>query len=98
LRQRVKTSVILAIILVPAVIFGGWAFNLVIATIALLASMELLKMANIELVSLPSIITYIGTLSIVFHEIISGALPSDLTDLFVPIFSILLLLISTVMV
>lgn len=98
MRQRVKTSIILAVILVPAVLLGGWVFNIVIALIALLASMELLKMADLNLATVPSILTYIGTLSIVFHETISNWLPANLTDTFIPTFSILLLLISTVMI
>lgn len=98
MRQRVKTSIILAIILIPAVLLGGWTFNAVIALIGLLACMELLKMAELELMAFPSIITYIGTLSIVFHETVSKWIPTDLTDTFIPVFSILLLLISTVII
>lgn len=98
MRQRVKTSIILALILIPTVLFGGWTFNLVIAAIAVLASMELLKMADIKIYSFPSIITYVGTLSIVFHEIVSVLTPADLTDSFFPIISILLILVSTVIV
>lgn len=98
MRQRVKTSIILASILIPAVLFGGWVYNIVIASIALFGCMELLKMAKIDLNILPSYITYLGTLSIVFYESISSYIPSSLNEASIPIFSILFLLISTVII
>ena len=98
MRQRVKTSIILAAILIPAVLFGGWAYNIIIALVAIFGSMELLKMAKIDLKSFPSIITYIGILSIVFYETVSSFIPDHFGEPIIPILSVLFILISTVIV
>ena len=66
MRQRIITSIVLLVVLVPAIIIGGWPFNIVMGLIALLASIELIHMAKISRKLLPSIVTYLGTLSILF--------------------------------
>ena len=55
-------------------------------------------MANIDTKSLPSIATYIGTLSIVYYHMIASYIPEQLSDGIIPVFAVLLLLISTVIV
>lgn len=98
MRQRVKTSIVLAVLIIPAVLFGGWSYNLIIGAVALIGTMELLQMANIETKSLPAIATYIGTLSIVYYHMIASYIPEQLSDGIIPVFAVLLLLISTVIV
>lgn len=98
MRTRVKTSIILLLILVPAVIYGGWAFSLVIGGVALLGSMELLHMGKISRAIIPSLITYAGTLGIVYYDYIGELIPTHLIDGIIPIFSVLLILICTVMI
>ena len=98
MRQRVKTSIVLAVLIIPAVLFGGWSYNLIIGAVALIGTMELLQMANIDTKSLPSIATYIGTLSIVYYHMIASYIPEQLSDGIIPVFAVLLLLISTVIV
>lgn len=98
MRQRVKTSIVLAVLIIPAVLFGGWSYNIIIGAVALIGTMELLQMANIDTKSLPSIATYIGTLSIVYYHIIASYIPEQLSDGIIPVFAVLLLLISTVIV
>ena len=98
MRQRVKTSIVLAVLIIPAVLFGGWSYNLIIGAVALIGTMELLQMANIDTKSLPSIATYIGTLSIVYYHMIASYIPEQLSDGIIPVFTVLLLLISTVIV
>lgn len=97
MRQRVKTSIVLALIILPAVLIGGWPYNLIIGAIALIGSMELINMADIELTSFPSIVTYIGTLSLVYYDYITELIPTHLNEAIIPIFSVILLLISTVL-
>ena len=70
MRVRVKTSIVLAILIIPAVLVGGWAFNVLIGAIALIGSMELLQMAKMDIKSFPSMVTYLGTLSIVYFHFI----------------------------
>ena len=98
MRQRVKTSIVLAVLIIPAVLFGGWSYNLIIGAVALIGTMELLQIANIDTKSLPSIATYIGTLSIVYYHMIASYIPEQLSDGIIPVFAVLLLLISTVIV
>ena len=98
MRQRVKTSIVLAVLIIPAILFGGWSYNLIIGAVALIGTMELLQMANIDTKSLPSIATYIGTLSIVYYHMIASYIPEQLSDGIIPVFAVLLLLISTVIV
>lgn len=98
MRQRVKTSIVLAVLIIPAVLFGGWSYNIIIGAVALIGTMELLQMANIDTKSLPSIATYIGTLSIVYYHMIAPYIPEQLSDGIIPVFAVLLLLISTVIV
>ncbi|HLR88880.1 MAG TPA: phosphatidate cytidylyltransferase [Atopostipes sp.] len=96
MRQRVITSIVLLVVLVPAIIIGGWPFNIVMGLIALLGSIELIHMAKISRKLLPSIVTYIGTLSIVFFDYIAVYLPDTWSNGFIPIFSLMFLLIGTV--
>lgn len=98
MRLRVKTSIVLAILIIPAVLLGGWVFNVLIGAIALIGSMELLQMAKIDAKSFPSIVTYIGTLSIVYFQYIAKLVPNQLSDGIMPILAVLLLLVSTVMI
>ena len=98
MRQRVKTSIVLAVLIIPAILFGGWSYNLIIGAVALIGTMELLQMANIDTKSLPSIATYIVTLSIVYYHMIASYIPEQLSDGIIPVFAVLLLLISTVIV
>ena len=46
MRQRIITSIVLLVVLVPTIIIGGWPFNIVMGLIALLASIELIHMAD----------------------------------------------------
>lgn len=98
MRQRVITSIVLLVVLVPAIIVGGWPFNIVMGLIALLASVELIHMAKISRKLLPSIVTYIGTLSIVFFDYVAVYLPGNWSNSFAPVFSLMFLLICTVMI
>jgi phosphatidate cytidylyltransferase len=98
MKQRVITTIILALILVPAVLLGGWPYRIVIGLITLVAANEIIKMAEIETPVIPAIITYLGTLSVVYHDWLSGFIPAHLTVVILPLLAILLLLICTVMV
>lgn len=98
MRTRVKTSIILLLIIVPAILYGGWPFRIVIAGVAILASTELIHMAKISRAIAPSIITYIGTLSIVFYDYLVDFIPSHISNGIIPILSVLILLICTVIV
>src|SRR5699024_12420223 len=66
--------------------------------IALLASIELIRMAKINRQLLPSIVTYLGTLSIVFFEYLAVYLPDNWSNSFMSIFSLMFLLICTVVI
>lgn len=98
MRQRVITAIVLIVVLVPAIIIGGWPFNIVMGLISLLGSIELIHMAKISRKLLPSIVTYIGTLSIVFFDYIAVYLPDTWSNGFIPIFSLMFLLIGTVII
>lgn len=98
MRQRIITGIILIIALVPTVIYGGWLFNLVIALLCTIGSMEILRMAKIKRKNAPSIITYVGLLSIVFYQQIAPTIPENLTHAILPLLSIMLLLMSTVII
>lgn len=98
MRQRIITGIILIAALLPTVIYGGWLFNLVIAILCTIGSMEILRMAKIDRKIIPSIITYVGLLSIVFYDQISTIIIGNLNQAIVPLLSIMLLLMSTVIV
>lgn len=86
------------IVMGPIIFLGGWLFNFVIALICLIGAMEILRMAKIERKILPSIITYLGLLSIIFYDQLSLYIPSNLSQAILPLLSIMVLLISTVLV
>lgn len=98
MRQRVITAIVLLLAIIPAIIAGGWIFDVVIGMICILGSIELLHMAKISRRLFPSLVTYIGILSIVFYDYIAVFIPDNLTSLLVPLLSIMILLISTVLV
>lgn len=98
LRTRVITSIILLLIIVPAVLYGGWPFRLVMAGVAIIACTELIHMAKISRAIAPSVITYVGTLSIVFYDYLVDFIPGHLSNAIIPVFSVIILLICTVLV
>lgn len=98
MRQRIITGIILIAALLPAVIYGGWLFNLVIAILCTIGSIEILRMSKIDRMIVPSILTYVGLLSIIFYDQISPVIPGNLSQAIVPLLSIMLLLMSTVIV
>lgn len=98
MRQRIITGIILIAALLPTVIYGGWLFNLVIAILCTIGSIEILRMAKINRKIAPSIITYAGLLSIIFYDQISIVVPGNLNQAIVPLLSVMLLLMSTVVV
>lgn len=98
MRQRIITGIILIALLLPTVIYGGWLFNLVIAILCLIGSIEILRMAKIDRKIAPSIITYVGLLSIVFYEQFTLVIPENINQAIIPLLSVMLLLMSTVLV
>ena len=98
MRQRIITGIVLVATLVPAVIYGDWLFNLLIAILCVIGIFEILRMAKINQKPIPSIITYVGLLSIIFYDQISIVIPESLSQAIVPLLSIMLLLMSTVIV
>lgn len=98
MRQRIITGILMILVLGPTIIYGGWLFNLVIALLCLIGATELLRMAKIDRTIFPSIVTYVALLSIIFHTQIVPYIPSNLSDDSVPLVSIMVLLLSTVMV
>lgn len=98
MRTRIKTSIILLLVIVPAILIGGWAFRLVMGAIVTIACTELIHMAKISRSIAPSIITYIGTLSIVFYDYLLEFIPAHLNNAIIPLLSILFLLICTVLI
>lgn len=85
------------IILGPTIWVGGWFFNGMIAILCLLGSVELLKMAKIDRKIFPSIMTYIGLLSIIFYDQLIYYIPENFSQAVLPLLSIMLLLISTIL-
>lgn len=98
MQQRIITGIILILLLGPTIFLGGWIFNLMIALLCLIGATEILRMANISRKSFPSIITYIGLLSIIFYEPLAAFIPNNLSEAIVPLVSIMVLLLSTVLV
>lgn len=98
MRKRIITSIVLLLIIVPAIFYGGWPFRLVMGAVVIIAATELIHMAKISRAIAPSMITYIGTLSIVFYDYLAGFIPEHLSHAIIPILSLILLLICTVLV
>lgn len=98
MQQRIITGVILILILGPTIFIGGGLFNFVIAALCIIGATEILRMAKIEWTIFPSVITYIALLSIIFHDQFSLYIPNNLSQAIVPLFSIMVLLISTVII
>lgn len=98
MRTRIITSIVLLIVLVPAVIYGGWVFNVLIGLVALMGSMELIHMAKISRRIVPSFITYLGVFSVVYFDFIADLIPDHLMSGILSILAILLLLICTVII
>lgn len=98
MRQRIITGIILIAALLPTVVYGGWIFNSVIAILCIIGSIEILRMAKINRRTVPSIATYIGLLSIIFYDQISTLIPGNFNQAIVPLISIMVSLMSTVLV
>lgn len=98
MRQRIITGVVLLLVLAPAVFYGGWLFNLAIALLCTIGSMEILRMAQIKRKILPSIITYLGLLSIIFYKQTVMVFSENVSHFNLPMLAIMVLLISTVIV
>lgn len=60
MKQRILTAIVALIVFVPFVIIGGWPFTLMIYAIATIGLFELLRMRDIELFSVPGILTWIA--------------------------------------
>lgn len=82
----------------PTIFIGGWIFNLVIAFLCIIGATEVLRMAKIKRNIFPSVLTYIGLLSIIFYSQLTPYIPSNLSQAFVPLLSIMVLLVSTVII
>ncbi len=98
MRQRIITGIVLILLLVPTIFYGGWLFNLVVALLCVIGAFELLRMAKMSRKSVPAMITYIGLLSVIFFDQIALNIPNHLSQGIVPLLSIMLLLMSTVLV
>lgn len=98
MRTRIITSIVLLVILVPAILYGGWPYSILIGLVTLLGSMELIHMAKISRRIIPSFITYIGVFGMVYFDYIANILPTHLMDGIIPILSVVFLLICTVIV
>jgi len=98
LRQRVITSIFLLLVIIPAVLYGGLPYNLVIAAVITIGTTELIHIAKISRAIIPSFITYLGTLSIVFFDHIAAFIPAHLNNGLLPLFALILLLICTVLI
>lgn len=98
MRQRVITALVLLLIILPPVFYGGWLYSALIGIIILIGSTELIHMAGISRNSIPAFITYLGTLSVVYFDYISEFIPARLNSGIVPILLIMLLLICTVLI
>lgn len=98
MRTRIITSIVLLIVLGPAVIYGGWPFNILIGLVVLIGSMELIHMAKISRRIIPSFVTYLGVFSIVYYDFLADFIPDHLMSGSILILAILFLLICTVMI
>ncbi|MDN6161676.1 MAG: phosphatidate cytidylyltransferase [Atopostipes sp.] len=98
MRQRIITGIIMILVLGPTIFIGGPVFNGVIAFLCIVGITEILRMAKIDRTTFPSIITYIALLSIIFNDQLSSYIPSQLNQAFVPLLSIMVLLVSTVLI
>lgn len=82
----------------PTIFIGGWIFNLVITLLCIIGATEVLRMAEIKRNIFPSILTYIALISIIFYDQLALYIPSNLSQAFVPLLSIMVLLVSTVII
>ena len=98
MRQRIITAIILLVVVLPPIYYGGLIYKILIGLVAFLASMELIDMAKINRKSIPSILTYFGTLSIVFFDDINNIISEYLNAGMIQMLFIMLLLICTVFV
>lgn len=98
MRQRIITGLFMILILGPTVFIGGWTFNLIIALLCIVGATEIFRMAKMNHLSFPSIITYLSILSIIFYDQLSPNIPDNLSDAIVPLLSIMVLLVSTVLI
>ena len=60
MKQRIITAIVALVVFVPFVVIGGWPFTLMIYAIATIGLFELLRMRDIELLSVPGILTWIA--------------------------------------
>ena len=98
MRTRIITSIVLLFVLGPAVLYGGWVFNILMVLVALIGSMELIHMAKISRRIIPSFVTYLGVFSIVYFDFITNFIPEYLMSGSLTILTILFLLICTVVI
>lgn len=100
MKQRIVTAVIAAAIFIPFVIIGEWPFTLVVYLLATVGLFEILRMKDIQIFSIPGILTWIALAVILLPNEYSGNLESILnySKIEVAFLVVLLLLIYTVVV
>lgn len=59
MKQRIITAVVAIVLFTPFVLIGGWPFTLAIYLIATIGLFELLRMREINLFSIPGLITWL---------------------------------------
>lgn len=100
MKQRIITAIIAILLFAPFIILGGWPFTLVIYLIATVGLFELLRMREINLFSVPGLITWIILAVLLVPSTMESTLfdPIGLSKIELTFAAILLLLIYTVVV
>ncbi len=97
MKQRIVTAVIAAAIFLPIVIYGGGLFIVLTYLLASIALFELLKMRNLELFSVPGIISLILLWIFLLPKQFLGILENaDYTKIELALLGVLLFLTYTV--
>lgn len=68
MKQRIITTLVTLAAFIPIILFGNWVMNIALTILALIALLELLHMRKIPIVSVPSILSSVGLVTVILSK------------------------------
>lgn len=96
MKQRVITAVVALIVFIPIIVAGGIWVKILAALLGIVAMSEILIMKKRIVISMESILAYVGVIAIIVPGLFKGILPGHINEIFIVYLVVLLLLLGTV--
>ncbi|MCP0886033.1 phosphatidate cytidylyltransferase [Ligilactobacillus sp. WILCCON 0076] len=96
MKQRVITAVVALIIFIPLLIVGGFAFNILVIAMGLVATSEFLRMRKKLLISTEAILSFLAMASLLIPIKWLDFVPEQMTNIGMFYFFVMCLLLYTV--